>query len=146
MMNNIIYTTIEPLNKSIVNLDNWPLFQDQYGENLMIYLKNAQEILEYENKHLFSPRNVLIKLTLYNQQITLPIYFIKKINYIKNSHDESININSIEIINDYTLQISSEYFNKYYGKKIIIEYLVEDYYNPMIEKSILIKTKELINM
>jgi hypothetical protein len=145
-MNNIIYTTIEPLNKSIVNLDNWPLFQDQYGENLMIYLKNAQEILEYENKHLFSPRNVLIKLTLYNQQITLPIYFIKKINYIKNSHDESININSIEIINDYTLQISSEYFNKYYGKKIIIEYLVEDYYNPMIEKSILIKTKELINM
>jgi hypothetical protein len=72
MMINIIYTTIEPLKNSIVNLANWPLFQEQYGENLIIYLKNAQEILEYENKHLFSSRNVMINLTLYNQEIKLP--------------------------------------------------------------------------
>ena len=55
-------------------------------------------------------------------------------------------MNSMEIINDYTLLVKAECFNKNYGKNIIIEYLGGDYYNPIIEKSILIKTKELINI
>lgn len=144
-MENIIMTQVEPLITSIINMDQWPLLSESYGDILTIYLKNAQEILEYQYKHLFSSRRVTVHINLNNTEIKLPFSFINKIIKVTYNNEE-IPLKYIEINNHYTIKISSIIFNKYYEKNIIIEYEAQGYCTKFIEESIIIKTKKLIEL
>ena len=137
-MNNHYEFFIEPLEQSLIVLDQWPHLDCYHWENLEKYLVYNQELLELEYKMLGNNRKVTVH-SYHNQGvINLPIYLknIIKITKIYDHKETVIDNKYIKIKNHKTLEILVE---KYDQLIILYEPLIinhRQFQQSIVEKTI----------
>ena len=133
-MNNCLYQ-IEPLKNPVVTHD-----QCQWEPVDQSYLNDAQEILEIQYGHLFTPIIVTFQWIFSTSIIDLPIGLINKIIKITYIHKDNIkNIAHHRIINNGRISI------EYNGVPVAmnIEYEAHGHFNRQIQWAIIKKAIEL---
>ncbi len=133
-MNNFYYQ-ITPINNPVVTYDHcqWPI-EDQS------YLTDAQEILEIQYGHLFSPRMVTFQWIFSSTIVDLPIGLIHKIIKITYQHKDQIKtVNHYRIINDNRISI------EYHGQPTMmtLQYEAYGHVNKNIQWAIIKKAIDL---
>jgi hypothetical protein len=124
-----------PLEKSIIDLNQWPIIMENYGPSLEIYLKTAQEILEIQYGYLFTGRSVFFQWIPQNKPITIPIGFLKSLL----SADP---VNGVKIIDGKTVEAQAQE-----EKSIItIEYDPGFINNGSIQWAVIKKAIDLFNL
>ncbi len=141
-MNNCYYH-MEPVKNSVVNMKNWKVLNNNYGEILAPYLVSAQEILEIEMGHLFQPRWVEFQWVFKEKIVQLPIKFIKQIEEIRyknNQYFTDLPREKVKILDCNTLEIQFNQINT----PMMIKYVAKPMINESIQWKIIAKAIDLL--